>query len=164
MTSDQDCRVCDSLSAPSVFLKEFSQIPPQHLCILLSTVSQAICLWSSQLACCLFCRASFRDQGKDKCVWGTGMNSPTGVKKASWSGGARAEPHCLGLQNTPVLRDTGKAEGMGFLSLLDSLHLPKKPYSNRHTRQKQSGPREFSPLWSLHWRKSKCTVEILCVR
>ena len=138
------CRVCDSLSAPSVFLKEFNQVPPQYLCILLSIVSQSICpLWSSQLACCLFRRASFRDQGKDERVWGTGMNSPTGLFGL---GVPEQSPTAWDSRTHLSYEITGKAEATRFLSLLDSLHLPK-PYSNRHSRQKTTrAQRTQSPV------------------
>ena len=98
-------------------------------------------------------------------VWGgQGWIAQLGLKKPLGLGVPEQSPTAWDSRTHLSYKTTGKAEAMGFLSLLDSLHLPKKPYGNRHTRQKQPGPREFSPLWPLHWRKSKCTVEILCVR
>lgn len=59
-------------------------------------------------------------------VCGMAMNNPTVVKKAFCSK-SRAEPHCLRLQNTPVLRITGKAEAMDSFPFWTPPP-PKKPH------------------------------------
>lgn len=116
------CPVCDSLSAPSVFLKEFNQIPPQYQ-ILLSIVSQSICLWSSQLPVVCFTGASFRDQGRTNVCGGWRWITPLWLKSLLFWGCQSRAP----LPETPehtCLTITGKAEAMGPLSF-DSSTLPK---------------------------------------
>ena len=126
------------------------------------SVSQYACGPPSEPVVC-FAEPASEIRGRTNVCGGQGWIAPLGLKPLGL-GVPEQSPTAWDSRTHLSYETTGKAEPMGFLSLLDSLHLPKKPYGNRHTRQKQPGPREFSPLWSLHWRKSKCSVEILCVR